>query len=150
MVSEDKVKLMTKCAIYEKHYGKTELRMAGYFKKDYIKAETLKTLVGVLVAFAIGAVVYVLADYKHVFSELNQMHFIRLFAQMGAVLLVLLVLYFILSHVLYAKRYDHAKKHVIRYYRDLKQLKAYYHGEEDVSPKQMEEGDMLNDEFIDY
>ncbi len=150
MVSEDKVKLMTKCAVYEKYYGKTELRMAGYFKKDYIKAETLKTLMGVLAAFGVGAVIYLLADYKRVFSELNQMHFIRLFAQMGAVLFVLLVLYFILSHVLYAKRYDHAKKHVIRYYRDLKQLKAYYHGEEDVSPKQMEEGDMLNDEFIDY
>lgn len=151
MVNEERVKLMTRCAIYEKTYGKTELPMAGYFKRDYVKLNILKTMVCAVISYGLCALIYIMADYEHLFMELNQLHFKELLLRFGVGAVLFLVVYYGIARVLYAYRFDRAKRHVTEYYRNLKQLKSLYKGGEDISPKTFEEGgDAQNDEFIDY
>lgn len=151
MVNEERVKLMTKCAIYEKNYGKTELPMAGYFKRDYVKLNILKTMLCAMISYGLCALIYIMADYENLFMELNQLHFRELLLRFGVGAVLFLAVYYAIARVLYAYRFAKAKRHVTDYYRNLKKLKSLYKGEEDISPKTFEEGgDAQNDEFIDY
>ena len=43
LLNENKIKMMTKMAIYEKNEGKSMLKTAKYFKGDYIAFGVLKT-----------------------------------------------------------------------------------------------------------
>ena len=53
MLNENKVKMMTKMAIYEKNEGRKMLRTAKYFKGDFIAFGILKTLITTTFAFMI-------------------------------------------------------------------------------------------------
>ena len=44
LLNENKVKMMTKMAIYEKNEGRRMLKTAKYFKGDYVAFGILKTL----------------------------------------------------------------------------------------------------------
>ena len=44
LLNENKIKMMTKMAIYEKNEGKSMLKTAKYFKGDYIAFGVLKTV----------------------------------------------------------------------------------------------------------
>ena len=46
MLNENKVKMMTKMAIYEKNEGKKMLRTAKYYKGDYVSLAVLKSKIG--------------------------------------------------------------------------------------------------------
>lgn len=51
MISEEKVKIMTEMARYEKHYGEDDFRINRYTEKDYIRLETIKMSVTLTLAF---------------------------------------------------------------------------------------------------
>jgi hypothetical protein len=62
VLNENKVKMMTKMAIYEKNEGRKMLRTAKYFKGDFIAFGILKTLITTTFAFMIVAIMYVLCN----------------------------------------------------------------------------------------
>ena len=63
LLNENKVKMMTKMAIYEKNEGRRMLRTAKYFKGDYVAFGILKTLITTTFAFAIVAISTAIADF---------------------------------------------------------------------------------------
>ena len=44
MLNENKVKMMTKMAIYEKNEGKRMLKMSRYYKGDFVTLGVLKSI----------------------------------------------------------------------------------------------------------
>lgn len=155
MVQEEKVILMTKCAIYEQKQGSKELPTAGFFKSDYVKYHIWKTLIGVIVAYILVLGTYAAIYYEKVLGELNLMHFKDLGIKAGIVLLVVLAVYFVIAYIVYARRFNHIKKHIAEYYRNLKKLQVLYR-EERHSKHGIGKGvdiggeSAQNDEFIDY
>lgn len=152
MINEEKVRIMTRCATYEKHHGRTDLPIAGFFKSDYVKFNIWKTLLAVLMAFLILTGIFVVGYYEEIFEELNQLHFKKMAILLVAVLLLLLVVYYFIARILYIRRFERVRKGVASYYRDLKRLKEFYDKDGDDSPKMFEErgAGAQNDEFIDY
>lgn len=51
MISEEKVKIMTDMARYEKHFGEEDFRINRYTEKDYIRLEIIKMSVSLTIAF---------------------------------------------------------------------------------------------------
>ncbi len=152
MINQEKVRIMTKCACYEKHNSKKELQLAGYFKKDYVKLQLLKTIFSVIIAAALLSGIVILAYYEQLFKLINQFELKNISIMVITAFLVLLVVYYIISRMIYVRQFDRAKKGIRRYYRDLKKLQSLYNNEQDKSPKVFEEGGVVeqNDEFIDY
>ena len=60
MLNEDKVKLMTRMAIYEKRKGKKVMKLTKYFQSDYVSFYMIKTAAAVTMAYLIVAACYVL------------------------------------------------------------------------------------------
>lgn len=51
MLNEDKIKIMSRCAMYEKGQGKDDLQINRYYQGDYVRLNTLKSLIGVTIGF---------------------------------------------------------------------------------------------------
>jgi hypothetical protein len=151
MINEDKVRIMTKCAIYEQGKGRRELPLAGFFKSDYVRFHILKTMVAVVFAYILIVGIVVLLSYDELFAQLNQLHFKWLIVIAVGGLLVLLAVYYAIARHLYVARFERVRKRVAAYYRNLKQLKAFYSAEQKTQREREERRPAAeNDEFIDY
>ena len=54
MLNENKIKMMTKMAIYEKNEGRQMIKNSRYFKGDYVAFGVLRTLIATTFAYIIS------------------------------------------------------------------------------------------------
>ena len=64
MVNEERIKLMTRMAAYEKEGHKKNQKRVSYFKSDYISMQMLKSVIATTIAFGIMFGLYVLYDFE--------------------------------------------------------------------------------------
>lgn len=65
MLNENKIKMMTKMAIYEKNQGRQMLKNARYYKGDYIALSVLKSTIATTFAYIIVFLMYILCDVEN-------------------------------------------------------------------------------------
>lgn len=125
MIDEDKIKLMSKLAIYEKKYGKMDNKLDGYYKGDYIYIHNWWTRGSVLIASCILAGFLIL--HKTYVEKINviKMDYQGEAIRMGVLFIGLIVVYSIMGTYVYGKQYDKAQKRLSRYFTMLKQLNDY-------------------------
>ena len=62
MLNEDKVKLMTRMAMYESKEGAEDFKISSYYRKDYSSFHTIITIIlvtiGYMIAVGVGAVAF--------------------------------------------------------------------------------------------
>ncbi len=136
MISEEKVKIMTEIAKYEKNYGRTDFRVNRYKKKDYVRFETIKMSVCMIFAFLIFTGAICIFQLDQVIMNLKEG---KLFL-MAAVLIVL----YIIVYVIYLQNtkkkascfYDEVQTRIKIYDKHLEELQEFYEEKEkeDVSP----------------
>lgn len=130
MVNEEKLKLMTKLAIYENTKGKKQLNISKYYKRDYVRFQMFKTAVSSTVAFLVLLFAYCMLNAEELLLALNELNFMKLAAEIGIIYVIFLVLYMLVAWIVYANKYEKMKPDVIAYNRDLKKLKEFYDREE--------------------
>lgn len=149
MVREKNVKLMTKIAIYEKNAGKHEIPMTGYFKGDYVRMNTLKSVVGGTVAFAFSVMLVVLYKAEYILANIMKMDFKQLGLKVLFIYFVWIFLYWLIARIVYAKRYEKARKNIINYNQDLKKLQEEAKKGE-VKTAIPKGGVVIGDDFMDF
>lgn len=122
MVDKRKVRLMSRAAIYEKKYGEEDIRITGFYQKDYASLNTWITLIWVTVGFLLVTGLLFLAGGEELLEKIT---FVKLlfFAVivLGAYLAVLIV-YGIGAGSFYRKKHIQAKQRMKKYMRDLSRL----------------------------
>ena len=73
MVNEERIKLMTRMAAYEKEEHKKNRAIVGFFKSDYISMQMIKSMIASTLAFAIVFGLYVLYDFELFMKEIYKM-----------------------------------------------------------------------------
>lgn len=146
MVREENVKLMTRIAIYEKHKGKTEIPMNEYYKGDYVRVNTLKTIVSASITFVTILAVWVLYKLDYILANVLKMDYKKLAMLIALIYLVWIIMYWLIARIVYAKRYEDSRSNIIIYNHHLKKL------QEEAGKKVMKaKGGMgIGDEFIDF
>ena len=94
MLDKRKIRLMTRAAIYEKRHGEEDLKVSGYYKKDYTSLNTWITIMRLFLYAAVALGAY----------------------------LVLVIIYGIGAGNFYSKKHARAKQRVKRYMRDISRL----------------------------
>lgn len=122
MVNQEKVKLMTKLASYEKN-GKEDLISTEYFRADYVSYNSFLIMLGV----SISLLFFFLADFGGKFFDNMQNFFEFDFIGQGmdylTIWLVFMVIYGVIASVVYRKRYNDSKRRIDIYQKMLKDLK---------------------------
>ena len=70
MVNEERIKLMTRMAAYEKEKHQKNKKIVSFFKKDYISMQMLKSIICTTMAFGIVFALYILYDFEIFMKEI--------------------------------------------------------------------------------
>lgn len=126
MLNEEKVKIMTELAMYEKGEGKKYLPVSRYYRSDYIGLALIKNFFLVTIGYAL--ILAGLAAYfaEYLMSNIHKMNLVNLGIYVILGYVVLLVFYSCLTYVQYSVRYHRAKKSVKNYYIGLTKLEKMY------------------------
>ena len=123
MLNQEKIKIMTKLAAYEKGEGKKYLT-------DYIGLALIKNFF--LVSIGYVALLGMIAVYflEELLENIHKMDLIGLGVKVIIGYVVLLILYSVLVYVIQTVRYSRAKKSIKNYYAQLGRLTKIYAREE--------------------
>lgn len=122
MVDEKKVALMTKLAIYEKHEDSRNIVVSKYYESDYVRYNVLKSLVAATVVYwtIVGGILFM--KFDTVLAKINDIdYFGAMYKLLGGYVVVCLI-YFAISSILYRYRYMVAKPGLFKYNSNLKDL----------------------------
>ena len=128
MLSEEKIKIMTNLAMFEKKEGNRIFPVNRYFKSDYISSKLLRSIFSYTLSFLLGIVLWVLCDIEKWLNVMWIESLIELGMKVGAIYLAGLVVYLIISLCIYARRYDYASRGMKVYMAKLKRLDKRYEG----------------------
>lgn len=129
MLNEDKVKLMTRVAMYEKRSGRKNMKMTKYFRGDYVSWNMIKTAVAITIAYMLIAGCWVLYHLEYLMENLYTMDLVELVRQVLVYYIAVLVGYMILSYIIYTVKYSMAMKSLKRFRSSLKKIRQISHEE---------------------
>lgn len=130
MVNEERIKLMTRMAAYEKEEHKKNQKIVSFFKSDYISMQTLKSIVYTTIAFAIMFGLYVLYDFEIFMKEIYQMDIFEFAKSVIIVYGIFLGIILVITYAVSLYQYKRALQSTKLYYANLKKLSRDY-GEEE-------------------
>jgi hypothetical protein len=122
MLSEERIRLMTRMAAYEEHEGKKDIAISGYFRGDYISFQLLKSAIYATVGFALAVAMYVLYNIETFLEEFYKMDIVDFLKGILSKYCLVLAVYLVISYFVYNYRYNKARRHVKQYNQLLKAL----------------------------
>ena len=122
MIDKRKVRLMSRAAIYEKRYGEEDIRITGYYQKDYASLNTWITLIWITAGFMLVAGLLFLAGGEELLEGLTFVKLLLLAAIALAAYLALMIIYGIGAGSFYRKKHIQAKQRMKKYIRELSRL----------------------------
>ena len=126
MLDKRKIRLMTKMAIYEKEYGEEDIKISGYYKKDYSSLNTWITLIWITAGYLLAAALLVLCGADAILEGLTFLKLLILVAVAAGSYFILLIIYGVGSGKFYRKKHTQAKQRVKKYYREMSRLEKLY------------------------
>ena len=130
MINEEKVKIMTKIAMYEQGKGRKYLPVSKYYRSDYTGLALIKNFFLVTIGYimAVAAVAVYFGEY--LMENLHKMNLVSMGVYIIVGYVAALVGYSILTYIQYSVKYYKAKKSVKEYYIQLTELSKIYTREE--------------------
>lgn len=122
MVREENVKLMSKIAIYEKRDGKKEIPISNFYKSDYVRMNTLKTIVSATVVYGLLLILGIVYKMDYVLANILKTDYKILLIYILGVYGIWICIYWLIARILYAKRYEDSRSNIIIYNHNLKKL----------------------------
>lgn len=126
MLNENKIKMMTKMAIYEKNDGKKMLKNSSYYKSDYIAFGLLKTLVTTTIAYFLCVGIYLICDMENFIRSVNNIGYGN-YAKIFIVLYVVMLIGFsVIAILVYNYQYESSRDELKVYFSRLNRLEHFY------------------------
>ena len=129
MLNEEKVKYMTELAIFEKNEGKKIFPINRYFKKDYVGGQMFRSFFGYTFCYLLFLLMWVLYKLDELLNEMSIDEILDAAKKWGVIYAAGLVLYLIVTWIVYSKRYDYAARSQTMYTSKLKHLMRRYEKE---------------------
>lgn len=122
MLNEERIILMTKMASYESKEGKKNMAIGKFFRSDYIAIQILKSILSATICYALCLALYIFYDFENFMQDIYDMDLIGFAQDVLTYYIITVVVYSVISYVVYSWRYARAKKNLKNYYNNLKKL----------------------------
>ena len=132
MIQQDKLKLMTQLAMYEKKKGKEDFSIYSYQRDDYVRFQGIKTLVAATAAFLILIGFVLIWNIDTVIGHFDTYDYKKVGFLLLAAYLVFLIFYLNISRNRSRERYQAARPRVRRYHRNIRKREELYENEDKV------------------
>ncbi|MCI5952786.1 MAG: hypothetical protein MRZ63_10860 [Anaerostipes sp.] len=149
MVNEEKVKLMTKMAIYESGKGKMDLEISHFHTNEYMKMEVVKSVIVNTIVYcaALGFILLLMMD--KVIEAVNNHQFRKYMLLFVMAYLLFIFLEAMIVRERAKQRYLDARPRVRAYKKNLAKLHFMYELEEEniTNPKEEKLEDRIEEEL---
>ncbi len=126
MVNEDKIRIMTRLASFEKKMGEDELKKASYYQSDYIRAHLLVTIwsytMGYILVVGLFALYYL--DYLTSVASFADMRNLGMATLAIYILIMAGCVFFSISYS--SRKYVKLRRKLREYEEMLVELSVYY------------------------
>lgn len=130
MLDEERICIMTRMASYEAGEGKEDMPVKQYYCKDYIGYQMIRSFISSTIAFGILLLFWGMYNIESIMKKLA----VTELPQLGILILVLyisfIVLYEIITVVVYRRKYMKATEGMKKYHADLKKVMKLQEKEE--------------------
>lgn len=130
MLNAERVILMTRLASYEAGEGKKNVAIGKYFRSDYIRMQTIKSIIYATVAFVVVVALFVLMDLETFMGDIYQMDLLGYAKSILYWYIAFVGIYGVVSFIVYSVRYRHARRQLKSYFNNLKKLSEMYENHE--------------------
>ena len=135
MINKDRVRTMTRLAIYEEGQGIADDKMNGYFKNDYIVGHMVGSFVSGTIACLLIALVYCCYHYATLLIQLFENQLTGLIRTAATLYAAFMIFFLAVSFFVYLWRINALKGRLDRYNRRLEHLKESYEKEDKHADK---------------
>lgn len=126
MLNEEKIRLMTGIAMFEKKSGKDILPAGRYFKGDYVGSRMIRSFITYTFAYALCVAMWVLYQLEDLMSTMDFTVLLASARHMGLIYAAGLLIYLFLTYWIYSRRYETASKGMKVYQAKLRRLEKKY------------------------
>ncbi len=149
MLNEERIRLMTKLALYEERNGKA-LSSNKYFRNDYISINMINTILTISFAYILGLVLWIVYKVDYFMKEITNIDLITLGKQVLIIYVIILIIFSFISYVIYSFRFRSMKMENQAYAENLKELYLIYKREEKYKNENKLGGDDSDDEDFGF
>ena len=126
MLNEDKIRLMTGIAMYEKKAEKDVFPVTRFFKSDYIESHMIRSFITYTLTCLMFVGMWILYHIEDIFNTMDISILLSSAKYIGLIYLIGLVLYMLVTLLVYSKRYNMASKSLKVYQAKLRRLEKKY------------------------
>ena len=130
MINRDRVRTMTRLAIYEEGQGVADDKMNGYFKNDYIVGHMVGSFVSGTIACLLIVFLYCCYHYDELLIMLFENQLQGLIRTVLTLYAAFMVFFLAVTFFVYRWRYNATRGRLDRYSRRLELLKESYEKED--------------------
>ena len=110
MLSQERIKLMTKMAAYEENEGKKYMSIGSYFRSEYMGMQVIRSVICGTLAFFLLAGLYVYYHFETMMQDIYKMDLLLLGRRVLFYYVVFIAAYSVITYVIYSFRYSRAKR----------------------------------------
>lgn len=126
MLNEDKIRLMTGIAMFEKREGKVIFPANRYFQSDYISSRMLRSFFSYTLCYILCVMLWILYSIEQLLNAMNLDELIAVAKVAGVFYVAGLILYLLITFFVYRRRYEYARRGMKVYVAKLKRLEKRY------------------------
>ena len=141
MLNEEKIRLMTGIAMFEKKAEKESFPVNRYFKSDYVGSNMIRSFISYTITCILCFTLWLLYQFEDILNTMDIEVLISWGRTIGIYYAAGLVIYLLITHRVYSRRYDAALKNMKIYQAKLRRLERRY--EVQAASKESEEGRRL-------
>ncbi len=129
MLNTNKVRLMTKLALYETKEGKEDIRLSKYYKTDYVRYQVIKSIICATFGYIFLLLLVLTYKAEYLIANAVTLDYRTLGIYILGIYVIVAALYGLGSWVGYSIKYDISRKKLSKYYKLLKRLNKVYNDE---------------------
>lgn len=129
MLNEEKIRLMTGIAMYEKKANKEIFPVTRYFKSDYVGVRMIRSFLMYTLTCAIILGMWILYQIEDILNTMDISVLLESAKYIAVLYAAGLVLYLLITFIVYIKRYNRASKSLKVYQAKLRRLEKKYNSQ---------------------
>ncbi len=138
MLNNDKIRLMTKLALYEQKEGKKDIAGGKYYRSDYVSLAMINSAIIATLAYILILGSIVLVNIETVLSVMTAFDMLELGRIVVVAYIIYMLIYLTITYIISRLRYDNIKSELKSYDNNLKELYTIYKKEEENTQSEID------------
>ena len=130
MLNNDKIKVMTKLAIFENGKGKEDIKLSKYYKRDYVRMQILNTVVYATIGYGLVLLLIGIYQSEYLIREAVKLDYQSIGIYILGLYIMTLTISILATVIGYTLKFEKSRKKLAGYNRGLKYLLKIYKQEE--------------------